>query len=194
MSDYMDYLARGVGYKFYQDYLNSEHWKVFSAAIRRSRCFGCGKENDLQVHHTTYERLGSELPTDVVTLCGACHTRVHDLVKNGTRLEKAHYSLLNRRRSKSYGSKRGKGWVKQLHDLCNYSLMENPGHVRDFLRQQGYMNPSTLAPTQLAFKVKLAKKRSDGVIWWDKTRYITLTRNYRRACKKQTRSGTRSCK
>jgi hypothetical protein len=135
-----------------------------------------------------------KLPTDVVTLCGACHTRVHDLVKNGTRLEKAHYSLLNRRRSKSYGSKRGKGWVKQLHDLCNYSLMENPGHVRDFLRQQGYMNPSTLAPTQLAFKVKLAKKRSDGVIWWDKTRYITLTRNYRRACKKQTRSGTRSCK
>lgn len=189
MSDYMDYLARGVGYKSYQDYLNSEHWKFFSAAIRRPRCFGCGKENDLQVHHTTYERLGSELPTDVVTLCGACHTRVHDLVKNGTRLDKAHYSLLKRRRSKPYGWTKGKCWVKRWQDLCNVSLRENPGHVVEFLREHGYMNPSDTAPTQLAFKIKLVRRRPDGVVWWDKTRYITLTRNYRRVCKRQARFG-----
>ena len=38
------------------------------------RCERCkDSEANLELHHKTYERLGSELDSDVELLCGACH-------------------------------------------------------------------------------------------------------------------------
>ena len=67
--------------KEYDDALASAHWrKLHKIAEKRSnrRCEKCGRctENALFVlslHHVTYERLGAELPEDVLLLCPRCH-------------------------------------------------------------------------------------------------------------------------
>lgn len=42
------------------------------------RCQVCNTdERTLHVHHRTYERVGAELPTDLIVLCDACHGVFH---------------------------------------------------------------------------------------------------------------------
>ncbi len=77
----------------YDAYLLSTKWKAVRAwAMQRAsgQCqghvppfhalyggFRCSNKRRLQVHHLTYERLGAELPEDVVVLCGRCHAITH---------------------------------------------------------------------------------------------------------------------
>lgn len=60
----------------YRDYLQTEHWKRESeiAKVRDGeKCRLCGTGYRLEVHHSTYERRGEELPEDLITLCHECH-------------------------------------------------------------------------------------------------------------------------
>jgi hypothetical protein len=75
--------ARALGFRTYQDYLKSDHWRKFKRLCRRKKkpfeCVICkGLESGAMVlHHVTYERLGSESIDDVVLLCGRCHDLLH---------------------------------------------------------------------------------------------------------------------
>jgi 5-methylcytosine-specific restriction endonuclease McrA len=62
----------------YAEYLRTPHWRSLRAwAIERAggKCQLCGSRKDLEVHHNCYDRLGAELPSDLVVLCDDCHTR-----------------------------------------------------------------------------------------------------------------------
>ena len=72
---------RALGFRKYEDYLKSPHWKLFSACEKRRTCYCCGRRGRLQLHHVTYDRLGRERPGDVVTLCGRCHKACHVLIR-----------------------------------------------------------------------------------------------------------------
>jgi 5-methylcytosine-specific restriction endonuclease McrA len=64
----------------YRDYLSSDEWALVRvAALARAnyRCARCMTTFDLQVHHITYDRLGHELPEDVMVLCDGCHDKEH---------------------------------------------------------------------------------------------------------------------
>ena len=66
----------------YDEYLKSWAWKEqrFWAIERaRNQCKECGEGlgTELDVHHVTYERLGHELPEDLVVLCRLCHDVGH---------------------------------------------------------------------------------------------------------------------
>lgn len=64
----------------YHDYLKSPRWRKKAAAARKRagyRCQLCNREGRLQVHHRTYERLGYELPGDLIALCARCHKLHH---------------------------------------------------------------------------------------------------------------------
>ena len=64
----------------YQAYLQSEHWKSFrkeQLKTRGYRCQQCGRKYNLRVHHKIYERLGHELPEDVLVVCNKCHAKIH---------------------------------------------------------------------------------------------------------------------
>ena len=70
----------------YADYLRTHHWqRVREAAIDRARhrCQLCNYASQLQVHHRTYERRGSEREDDVIVLCKRCHETFHDVTPNG---------------------------------------------------------------------------------------------------------------
>jgi len=75
---------RDLGFKSqaaYDDYLVSPHWVAFRNSVLevRSKCEreDCGATKNLQVHHLTYDRLGTERAEDVAVLCLRCHEREH---------------------------------------------------------------------------------------------------------------------
>lgn len=70
----------------YHRYLKSARWRKKAAAARKRagyRCQLCNQKAPLQAHHRTYERLGYELPGDLIALCASCHRRYHGRLKNG---------------------------------------------------------------------------------------------------------------
>lgn len=79
MSSFSDRLAE-LGFRSYAAYLRSEIWTEFKRAYKRTKrpnaCQVCGHKK-VQLHHTTYARLGCEKLTDVVPLCDIHHTAVH---------------------------------------------------------------------------------------------------------------------
>lgn len=66
-----------MGYRSYEQYLATEHWRKTRERQPRTACQGCGLTTNLHLHHLTYERLGGELPTDLAWLCETCHRQIH---------------------------------------------------------------------------------------------------------------------
>jgi HNH endonuclease len=64
----------------YSEYLQTEHWKTLRAGMLRRaqyKCQVCYRSGALQVHHRTYERRGDEDWSDLIVLCGDCHSTFH---------------------------------------------------------------------------------------------------------------------
>jgi 5-methylcytosine-specific restriction endonuclease McrA len=63
--------------KEYAAYLKTELWQArrkYFLDFWDGRCALCNSAEDVQVHHRTYERLGTEALTDCLVLCDRCHT------------------------------------------------------------------------------------------------------------------------
>ena len=64
----------------YYSYLKTQAWEEMRQKIFRRdgfKCVICHEAKNLNVHHITYENLGAEKESDLVTLCQACHEKVH---------------------------------------------------------------------------------------------------------------------
>lgn len=64
----------------YYAYLKTQAWEDMRQKIFRRdgfKCVICHEAKNLNVHHITYENLGAEKESDLVTLCQACHEKVH---------------------------------------------------------------------------------------------------------------------
>ena len=64
----------------YGPYLASAAWaQKRELVFRRARgfCEGCGLVPPDQVHHLTYEHVGSEFLFELLALCHSCHERLH---------------------------------------------------------------------------------------------------------------------
>ena len=80
-----------MGYSSYQEYLQSEHWQQFRKKYYRSKktkkyCIICSTDEvynfNIELHHKTYTRLGSELLSDVVPVCREHHELIHDIIRD----------------------------------------------------------------------------------------------------------------
>lgn len=76
-----DSMVRELGWRGvpYAVYLKTTHWQTLRARVfklDKGRCVMCPRHGSC-VHHRTYERLGSEWISDVVTLCENCHHQIH---------------------------------------------------------------------------------------------------------------------
>lgn len=68
------------GYASYEEYLDSEEWAVKRDAVLNRdghKCQACLVEVATQVHHLTYDRIYEEPMFDLVSVCRACHEKVH---------------------------------------------------------------------------------------------------------------------
>ena len=64
----------------YVTYLNSSAWaQKREQVLQRDgyRC-DCKSDQDLEVHHKTYENIGKEPISDLLTLCSDCHSKHHN--------------------------------------------------------------------------------------------------------------------
>jgi 5-methylcytosine-specific restriction endonuclease McrA len=76
---------RELGYQRYGDYLKSPHWLRLRNAYRESglpQTCVCGDE-EVHLHHLTYDRIGAERLDDLTPLCRRCHALVHVLEWRG---------------------------------------------------------------------------------------------------------------
>lgn len=75
----------GEIFQTYKDYLKSEHWKKVKLRYKESKlphfCVSCGKKQNLDMHHKTYERIGNEHLCDLVHLYRDCHQLTHDTMR-----------------------------------------------------------------------------------------------------------------
>lgn len=72
---------RAEWWAWYDAYLNSPQWhRLRERVLARDggvcRAVGCSRPA-AQVHHLTYERVGSEELSDLVAVCSACHDACH---------------------------------------------------------------------------------------------------------------------
>lgn len=76
-----------LGYRNYDEYLRSPHWAKVRAGYAASPTLPqdciCGEAERLQLHHTTYERIGAEDLSDLTPLCPTCHAMIHTLEARG---------------------------------------------------------------------------------------------------------------
>jgi len=64
----------------YRAYLSTPWWRQRrNAALRIAgyACQRCGVKRELEVHHTSYQRLGEEIDTDLEVVCRGCHVGHH---------------------------------------------------------------------------------------------------------------------
>jgi hypothetical protein len=99
---------RALGFDSYWSYLQSPHWQSVSKRYRESdllqSCI-CGAARSLQLHHKTYERLGTEHLEDLILLCRGCHQDVHYFMRRGW-LTLDLDGLVNRKRAADYRAAR----------------------------------------------------------------------------------------
>lgn len=65
---------------FYQ-YIKTQAWEETRQKVFRRdgfKCVICNEAKNLNVHHITYENLGAEKVSDLVTLCQGCHENIHN--------------------------------------------------------------------------------------------------------------------
>lgn len=80
-----NYIYRGLpgwkslGFKSYQDYLDSDWWKRKRTDLISNKCSECGIKTNLNLHHIDYEWSGMENYKDVITLCNKCHKKRHNI-------------------------------------------------------------------------------------------------------------------
>jgi hypothetical protein len=73
----------------YQAYITSGRWRnsparqaeLQAAGYRCRVCYRPDSEVELQVHHRTYERLGCELPGDLLCVCTECHDELTSFLR-----------------------------------------------------------------------------------------------------------------
>ena|SRR5215471_5608984 len=76
----------------YQEYLESDRWKEKRRDVFASQgrfCAKCGEtQEQLHIHHLTYERFGNERIEDLQVLCKSCHLKHHKIQRQPQRLSK----------------------------------------------------------------------------------------------------------
>jgi 5-methylcytosine-specific restriction endonuclease McrA len=68
----------------YEEYLRTAHWlNVKKRQLQKhQKCQVCGSQENLQVHHNTYNPFKEE-ENDLIVLCKSCHEKFHkELTEN----------------------------------------------------------------------------------------------------------------
>jgi 5-methylcytosine-specific restriction endonuclease McrA len=70
----------------YPTYIGSEAWRRNPARLKalsdaEGRCRLCHADAALEVHHSTYGRLGCEQENDLIALCRDCHREVTSFLR-----------------------------------------------------------------------------------------------------------------
>lgn len=71
---------RKAWWAWYNAYLQSPAWRQRRAEVLQRdhyTCQQCHHARARHVHHLTYDRVGNEHPSDLLSLCEPCHQAIH---------------------------------------------------------------------------------------------------------------------
>ena len=74
------WMRRALFKRAYNKYLQSPEWEAKRQAVLKRdeyKCVKCGSQDELQVHHLTYDHVYNEPLKDLITLCKKCHYKTH---------------------------------------------------------------------------------------------------------------------
>lgn len=180
MTSLLDLRAQALGYLTYKSYLESPYWETFRDRTRQPVCFCCQKIHPkLHVHHITYERLGAEHDTDVITVCHGCHLDAHAVARgHANGLETAHfrvrdYRIEDAKREQKKQKKPPESFVP-WQKLRDRSTLQTIAELARYLFLMGLTQKGKATPR--AFWLRLVKT-VDGEERWDLQKFIRLRRN-----------------
>ncbi len=80
---YQDVISESIIQMSYYDFLKTPYWNAVSLKVKLNagfKCQMCGSDENLSVHHRTYEHHGNELQhmEDLICVCQDCHQIFHD--------------------------------------------------------------------------------------------------------------------
>jgi len=73
--------SREAFFADYDPYLRSPAWAQRRRLVLKRAggvCEGCGERPPTQVHHLTYEHVGTEFLFELAAVCDECHDRLHE--------------------------------------------------------------------------------------------------------------------
>ena len=79
----MSNMVQALGFKDYNEYLDSWIWKDkrdWIIEARGGKCEECGSIKSLNVHHLTYEHVCQEKSNELIVLCKKCHNKAGKLL------------------------------------------------------------------------------------------------------------------
>lgn len=131
----------------YKTYIQSGEWRITRLeAIERAggKCQLCSKSGRLHVHHNTYERLGKELPTDLVALCERCHDLYHAAIDKRTAKhpQVVPISQGKKKRKKKRGQKHPPAQAKGLNSQAIQVIAKAKSHA--FGKRGITLQPATI--------------------------------------------------
>lgn len=167
-----------LGYNNYSHYLQSNHWKKFSNAIRKESCYCCGStKSKTHVHHINYDNIGAERADDVVSVCNICHFKIHKHLEKqkSVPLEEAHIlhaKLLHQQAS----SQKNFGWVPRSKLVGQTTLHKTLEEVTGFLLSKGLIKLGVA--NGLAHELNFAKT-IEGQECWNVVKYVKLCASHK---------------
>lgn len=131
----------------YLTYIASPEWasrRLVYYQHHPRTCAACDVNYGLiHLHHKTYERLGSERDSDLVTLCDKCHRSVHEAQRRSqasgrgrTLWTITERFVLHARAERRKRSNRGQGTPKTKESARNRSLLLMQKHLRAIQKLQ----------------------------------------------------------
>lgn len=128
-----NFLSGTFSKEAYTYYLQSEDWKIKREQVLirdKYRCRVCKVNKQLEAHHLTYEHIFQEFLYELITLCGDCHGRLHEIkstlrcnlqiaLKNLCTEKKAKFKSIvpKRPRFQKLNHKRDLKWLKRKNKL-----------------------------------------------------------------------------
>ena len=107
----------------YEEYLKTEAWqekRKQRLEIDEYKCRFCNSQENLTVHHISYERVGDEdVSFDLITLCWPCHQELHRIIDS----EKPRVDALNKQ-FENEASAVLKAISEKYIDICVLHLAE----------------------------------------------------------------------
>lgn len=122
----------------YENYLKTRHWrrirnrKILSDGV----CFLCGKDQNLQVHHRTYKRLGEEKESDLIVLCRECHKLMHTDQHTRKFVERLSIESRKKKSNKPKNRKKKKKKKSRCASCVYFKISEEGGKKHPLCRKK----------------------------------------------------------
>lgn len=103
--------------KRYQKYMTSRTWRKKRDELfeeRGKKCEKCGSEENITVHHLTYERFGHEWLCDLMVLCEDCHKKEHERLERQEQLKQKRKARKERIKKRKEERKRTKNYTRLI--------------------------------------------------------------------------------